>query len=188
MYSRISDKCITPAQMNLIFRARMLWRNSATWFRAYLANTMAGQDTNAANDKLYHSTLEYGNTLRVFFGDKVTDEYLNLLFRYIEIYKALFQALQKGDLGAVEQYSKQLYQNIDQRAEALEKINPFWQETELKKQLYQFTDLLLQQAAAIASNDSTKDIETYDRLLTHSTAIGDYFSEGLINYLTYSGR
>jgi len=187
-YCQFSEQCITPAQMNLIFRARMLWRNAATWFRAYLANAKAGIDIQPINEKLYRTNLEYGNVLRVFFGDRITDDYLDHLNRYIEDYQAMFAALMGGDQKAVEEYSRKLYQNIDERAVALAQVNPFWQESEWKNLLYPFTDLLLQEASAIASGDCIKDVSTFDRLLTQSTLIGDYFSEGLINYLTYSGR
>lgn len=188
MYCRIGDKCITPAQMNLIFRARLLWRNAATWMRIYLGKAYSGYDTQPVNEKLKHVNLDYGNVLRVFFGDKVTEEYINLLNSYVTIYQALFKAMMAGDQDAVNAYAKQLYENIDARAATLSKINPFWQEAKMKDLLYQFTDLLLQDAAAIASNDSAKDIDLIEKLLAHSTVIGDYFSEGLINYLTYTAR
>lgn len=188
VYSQFKEKCITPGQMNLIFRARMLWRNTATWIRAYLTNAYAGLDTQAINEKIYASNQEYGNVLKVFFGEKVTDDYINHLNSYITIYQALFQAQMNGDTNAVDEYTKQLYQNIDHRAASLAQINPFWQESELKKLLYPYTDLLLKEAAAFAANDSRKSVDVFDQLLSQSTVIGDYFSDGLINYLNYTAR
>lgn len=187
-YCQFTEKCITPGQMNLIFRARMLWRNSATWIRAYLTNAYSGLDTQSINEKIHRSNLEYGNVLRIFFGEKVTDDYINYLVSYITTYQLLFNALMSGDTNAVDEYSKQLYQNIDQRAASLSEINPFWQETELKNLLYPFTDLLIQEASAFVSDDYHKNVEVFDRLLSQSTIIGDYFSDGLMKYLTYTAR
>ena len=188
LYCQFNEKPITPSQMNLIFRGRLLWRDIATWIRAYLINSYSSLETQPILDKIYHTNQEYGNVLRVFFGEKVSDDYINHLNSYIKTYQSLFSALMSGDQTAVDEYSKQLYQNIDERAAALSQINPFWQDSEFRKLLYPFTNLLLQEAAAIASNDCAKNVEVFDRLLSQSTKIGDYFSNGLIQYITYSAK
>ena len=187
-YCRFNDKCITLGQMNLIFRARLLWRNTATWTRSYLASAYAGVDTQEVSNKLYNSNLEYGNVLKLFFGDKITDDYINLLNDYVRIYQAYFQALMEGDQAKAEMFQKQLYENIDKRAANLANVNPFWQEVELKNLLYTFTELLIDEAKTFISQDYHKNVDIFDRLLSHSTTIGDYFSEGLLNFLNYSAR
>ncbi len=54
-------------QMNFIFRARMLWRDLATWMTIYLVSTYGGYpNQGAVADKLYELPLEYG-TFKVCF-------------------------------------------------------------------------------------------------------------------------
>lgn len=65
------------AQMNFIFRARLLWRDLATWLRAYKVSLYGGVgNTEALSQRLYQIPMEYGNILKVFVGDEVTEQYI----------------------------------------------------------------------------------------------------------------
>ena len=118
----------TLSQLNLIFRARMLWINLSMWLRAYLVSMYSGlKYQEAVSRKLYSLPVEVGTTLRVFFGDKISEEYINLLSQYIITYQFIFNAQKNGNQSSVNQYTQQLYQNIRLRSEYLSNINPFWQ-------------------------------------------------------------
>lgn len=68
---------LTTGQMNLIFRARMLWRDIGTWLTIYMSSLFSGfPNLQAITNKLYRIPLEYGNILRTFFGDRVSEDYI----------------------------------------------------------------------------------------------------------------
>ena len=174
----------TSGYLNLIFRARMLWRDMATWLTIYMFSVFGGYgNQKEISDKLYQVPLEYGNVMRLIFGDKLSEDYITLLSNYIIILEYLFQAQMAGDTAAVDEYTKQLYENIDKRAAFLAQINPYWQEGIWKTLLYTFNKMIIEDATTLLSKDYQKNIDVFDSLLTQSSIIGDYFSEGILNYL-----
>jgi len=49
----LQDSCIPPSQLSLIFQTRTVWRDLATWIRAYLASKHGGLgDKEAIREKL----------------------------------------------------------------------------------------------------------------------------------------
>lgn len=175
-------------EINLIFRARMLWRNLATWITIYLVSTYGGYpNQQAVSEKLYAVPLEYGNFMRLVFGNPATEDYINILSMYIITLQNLFHAQMRGDAEAVDTYARQLYQNIDQRAEFLAALNPYWQKEVWQGLLYYYNNLLLENSMTLLLNDFVKNTEVFDRLLSYSSVIGDYFSEGIIQYLGLPG-
>lgn len=176
---------VTP-QTNLIFKARLLWRDLATWFREYLITLFLGAgNLELESNRLYRIPLEYGNLLRVFYGDQIAEQYITLLSNYIITFESLFTALQGNDVNVINEATMRLYQNANERAAFLARINPFWTESEWQSLMYSFTQMTIDQATTFLTGDYTRNIEIYDRILSLTSLIGDYFSEGLINYLNY---
>lgn len=189
------NKCQDPnnisGEYNLRFTGRMIWRDIATWIRAYLVSTYFNSDPElhqAISEKLYSLPLEHGNFLRIFFGDKIAEDNISLLSNYITLLKSVINAQKSGDVNAVNEYTKQLYQNIDQRADYLSQINPFWQSNIVKSLIYNFTNMTIDEATTFLEKDYNRNIKIFDRILSHSTVMGDYLAQGLLDYITYSTR
>jgi ubiquinone biosynthesis protein UbiJ len=74
------------AQMNFIFRARMLYRDLATWLRSYKVSLYGDVgNTDELSKRLFRLPTEYGSILRVFFGDPTTEQLMSLLRKGIMI-------------------------------------------------------------------------------------------------------
>ena len=174
-------------QINLIFQTRMLWRNMGSWIRAYIISLYANiGDQDIVKQRLYKVPVEFGNVFRLFFGDQPTEKLVSLLTNYITLLVSVLEAQKNNDVNGVNEYTKQLYENIDQIAELLSQINPFWQESDWKTLLYKYTQTTIEEAAAFYNKDYTRNIEIYDGLLTQASTMGDHISEGLLDYLKYS--
>ncbi|MDD3169746.1 MAG: hypothetical protein PHC91_09855, partial [Eubacteriales bacterium] len=106
------------------------------------------------------------------------------LSMYIIIFLRLFQAQMAGDANAAGEYARQLYQNIEQRAAFLAQINPYWELDTWRTLLYTFNNMILEDSTSLLSKQYQQNIMIFDRLLTQSSIIGDYFSAGIFNYLT----
>lgn len=175
---------IVSGQANLVFRARMLWRDMATWLTIYMFSLYGGYGNHdVIEEKLYQLPLEYGNIMKLIFGDRVSEDYINSLSNYIIILGNLLHAQLAGDEEAAGNYTRQLYSNIDQRAKFLAQINPYWQEDNWRALLYTFNNMLLEDSTSLLTQQYQQNILIFDRLLSQSTIIGDYFSEGIFNYL-----
>lgn len=185
---QVEVPCIPTSQMDLVFESRVIWRDLATWIQSYLVSVFAGfgnQDSIEA--KLKGVTLEFGNILSTVFGGEIGEQYVNLITNWLNTFKLLVFSQINGDINAVNGYTKQLYDDIDQIAIFLSDINPFWIENEWKALLYRFNDMIIEELSAYMNKEYTKAVESFDRHLNLTSVIGNYYSKGLLNYLTYSG-
>ncbi|MDF2657143.1 MAG: hypothetical protein K0R19_3617 [Bacillota bacterium] len=168
------------AQMNFIFRARMLWRDLATWLRAYKVSLYGGVgNSESLSQRLYQIPLEYGNMLRVFVGDEATEKYINLLSQYIILLQSLFIAQINNDVNLIDDLTKQIYRNTKERAALFAQMNPYWSQSEWITLMNAFTQMQIEEATTFLTQDYDRNIEIFDRILSLTTIMGDYFSEGL---------
>ena len=182
--NEMPDNNIVSGPINLIFRARILWRDMATWFTFYLLGLYRNYPSQQSiSNRLYGLPLEYGNVLTLIFGDRVSEAYITLLSNYVLILQYLFYSQMIGDVASANNYTQQLYRNIDQRAAHLARINPHWQESVWRSLLIAFNSMFIELSTELLAQEHEKSIDVFNRLLNHSTVIGDYFSEGILNYL-----
>jgi hypothetical protein len=185
------DQISFDAESNLFFKGRIIWRDIATWIRTYLDYVYLNSDLEQQKlviEMLMSIPIEYGNMIRIFFGDRIAEDYTNLLSNYIMVIINLINAQKNGDINALVEYTKQLYQNVEQRADFLSKYNPFWVKSVLQSIMYNFTRMTIDEVKTRFSKDYKMNINIFKRILTYSSVMGDYLAEGILNYLKYSAR
>jgi hypothetical protein len=173
------------AQMNFIFRARMLWRDLATWLRSYKVSLYGGVgNTEELSQRLFRMPLEYGNILKVFFGDQTTEQFINLLTQYIATLQSLFIAQYNNNIDEINKLTQQAYQIINTTAALLASNNPYWMQSEWVALLSFFTSLQIDESTTFLTKNYTRNIDIFDRILSFTNIMGDYFSEGITNYFS----
>ncbi|WP_312647851.1 hypothetical protein [Aminipila sp.] len=186
---RLQDTTISLNQTELVFESRILWRNLANWIREYLVSVYAGYGIQAEAEKKINAVfLENSNIIRLVFGEQNSERYNILTSDFVSILKSLVAAQINGDVNAVNEYTKQLYENADQRAAFAEQINPFWLESEWKSLLYQFIQMTIEESTTLLKKQYTKNIVIYDSILKLTSKMGDYYSKGMLDYLTYNNQ
>ncbi|MHC1724069.1 MAG: hypothetical protein AB9836_12800 [Aminipila sp.] len=182
---RLQDATIPLNQTELVFESRIIWRNLANWIREYLVSVYAGYGIQAeAEKKIRDVLLGHSNYLNLIFGKESSQQYDNLMSDYVSLLKSLVAAQIKGDVNAVDEYTKQLNKNTDQRAALAAQMNPFWEESEWKSLISQFNQLTIEESTTLLKKQYTKNIAIYDDIIDLTTKIGDYYSKGLLDYLT----
>jgi hypothetical protein len=180
--NQIPDSYVT-SQMNFIFRARMIWRDLATWLRSYKVSLYGGVgNTDELSQRLFRIPTEYGNLLKVFLGDQATDQFIALLTQYIAILQDLFIAQVNKDNDQINNLTQQAYKNVNDTAALLASINPYWVESEWVTFLNSFTSMEIDESTTFLTEDYTKNIDIFDKILSLTNIIGDNFSGGLTNY------
>ncbi len=170
-------------QMNFIFRARMLWRDLATWLRSYKVSLYGGVgNTDELSRRLFQLPVEYGSILGVFFGSQTTEQLIFLLTQYIAILQSLFIAQYNNDVAAVNAFTQQVYENVNRTAALLASINPYWSQGDWNTLLSAFTGMQIEEATTFLTKDHTRNIGIFDRILSLTNIIGDIFSGGLTNF------
>ncbi|MBR0599640.1 hypothetical protein [Sinanaerobacter chloroacetimidivorans] len=185
--NRLIEQCITYELLNTISNARTFWNELSIWTRAYLLSRYE----KLGNEEEIFARLNkvpsvYGDMLRSVFGDRITEDYMQLLYTHISLIDHLIAAQMEGNSEAVSEYTRQLYQNADQRAQFLASVNPFWFENEWRNMLYNYLRSTIEESTTFLTEDYPRNIDIFDRLLENAEIIGDYFSQGLYNYLSYS--
>lgn len=182
--SRLQESLVTYGQMNLIFRARNLWREFVVWSRVYLISRFTGIGiTEDVFNRIYRIPTEFGDIMRLVFGDQAAETTIQLLSSSVILFRNLVEAMIAGDSAAADLLVRDLYKNADQRAAYLASINPFWDETQWKYLIYTFYSYSFQEIMSILAVDP-RNIDLFDRFLQFADSMGDYFSQGLFNYLT----
>lgn len=182
--SRVEDHMITYGQMNLIFRARTLWREFAMWSRAYLISRIAGIGlTEDVFNRLYRIPVEFGDIMRIIFGDQAAETVIQQLSSTLVLFRDLIEAMISGDNEMANTKIQALYRNADERAAYLASLNPYWDQTQWKNLIQTFYSHSFDEIISILTGDP-KNIDVFDQLLQHSDVMGDYFSQGLFGYLS----
>lgn len=185
--NRFIEPTITQGQMNFLFTIRVLWRDLATWTRAYLVNRYAGLAiTEDVFNRLYEIPQEFGNILQFIFGYDNAQRFVQYVSQQIVQIRSLIEAVIEGDVNSVNLLTQQMYQLADERARFMTSINPFWDLTETRNLIYTYLQLTIDQITTLLTGDYKRNIDIFDRLLHHTDNMGDYFSQGLLNYITYS--
>lgn len=183
------NECIPSSQMNLIFQSRTIWRDLATWIRAYLAIKHGGLgDVEAIREKLDELRIKSVNIFSIVFGEQLADQYVRLSSDFNRILDSLIDAQISGDTEMINEYTKQLYENADQIAAFLSQINPYWVESKWKDLLYQLNQKTIEESATFQNGQFRENIDIFDSILKLTSIIGDYYSQGLVNYLNFSSR
>ncbi len=185
----LQDACIPQNQLHLIFQSRTIWRDLSTWIRAYLASKHGGLgDKEAIRDRLDKVIIKSTNTFSLIFGEQSADEYVNFSSNFVNSLDALADAQILGDIIAVNEYTKQLHENSEKTAVFLATINPYWLESRWRDLLYQFNQNTIDQSTTFLNKQFTENIEIFSRILGISSAIGDHYSQGILDYLSFSSR
>ena len=184
--NRLQDNLITYGQMNIIFQARNLWREFVVWSRVYLISRIAGIGIEEdVFNRIYRIPVEFGNITRLIFGNQAAEVTIQQLSSTVVLFRQLVDAMITGNNDAASVIVQELYKNADERAAYLALINPFWDETQWKYLIYTFYNYSFQEITSILTSDP-RNIDAFDRFLLYADSMGDYFAQGLFNYIAYT--
>jgi hypothetical protein len=177
-------QCITYDQMSTIYRLRLFWFDMVTWTREYMISRLSGiGSANQTYDRLRTVPIEYGNLLKKYFDNGVVDEIIRTIYRFIDLIDDLISAYQAGNISEINQATQQMYQNAEEAAALLSRLNPYLIQDEWKAILYGLMGSIIEMLVSFLSKEYPRNISIFNRLLDLSELIGDTFSRGLFSYV-----
>lgn len=181
-------QCITYDQMEAILGIRMFWFELVTWSRNYMLSRYKGVgNKEEVYTRLMQVPVDYVNALRQIFGDKVTEDYVELFFTYIDLLDDLITAQMENNAEEIERITHQLHENADARAAAITAINPvYWNEDEWRIRLNHNLRDTVEESTAFLTEDYERSIDIFSRLLDQAENTSNYFAQGLLNYLNFN--
>lgn len=163
----------------LINTFRKLWEQHVMWTRSFIVSTAANlADLQAVTQRLLRNPADFANELQKYYGVRTAERFRELFTEHLTIAAQLVNEAKAGDTAAVEISRRRWYQNADEIAEFLSRINPYW-----SKRLWQSmlnTHLKMTEEEAVLRLNGRPDIAIFDEIEEQALEMADMMSEGVI--------
>jgi len=181
-------QCITFDQMSAIFGIRMFWFQLVIWIRNYMLSRYLGLgNVEEVRAQLMQVPVEFVNAMRAIFGDRVTEDYIQLFYTYIDLIDAFVTAQIEGNIDEINRITRLLYENANERAEVVTSFNPsFWDETEWRDRLYNNLRSTIDESTSFLMGDYARNIDIFGRLMDQAESTSNYLAEGIYNYFDFN--
>ena len=175
------QRYLTYEQMTLINQFRQAAYNLAMWSYTY-ANALKDKanGSDAIYAKLHETNYQYSQLLSQFYGQEISESYLNLLTQFGIGFRSLLEAMFSGNQEQADASLKKMYQIIDEASNYFASLNPYWDREQWYNLLYQEVQLLYYLAFALETENHEQSIQIFDRLSQLTVIIGDYLARGIM--------
>lgn len=178
----LSANGITKTSLNFMANMRALLEDHIVWNRGYIVSTADNlRDTNVIDQRLLRNATGIGNMFSNFYGADNGNKITNLIRQHILFTGELVKALKRGDNVAVGNYDRELRSNVDEIAFTLDAINPYYDEENIRRMLYQHLDLIKSMAVNRLARNYAGEADDYDKARDQGTLIADYLTDGIID-------
>jgi hypothetical protein len=177
---------ITKTEVDLMNKLRMLWEQHGVWTRMAIISMVFGlPDEELAINRLLQNPVDFANTLKFFYGDKIATNFSDLLKSHLVIASQLVKAAKAGDNKAAIEAEKKWYENADEIAIFLSYINPYWSKESWKAMLHEHLSLVKAEAVSLLTKDYAAGIKVYDKIESQALEMADMMAEGIIKQFGY---
>ena len=181
-FQEYERQCFTFEQFNVLNNLISLWQRYAMWTRAlFLSKSGNSPNLNAVENRYYQIPMDFYNTLRVFYGERLAEQFLNSFQRYILIQSNLMDAMIANDQENVNAFTQQLYASADEIAAFLSQA-PYWSFEVWKSLLYQDVSSSIAGFRASLTGEHELEISIFERLLLNAAEIGGYMASGIFQF------
>lgn len=178
-FQNYDQQCITFEQFNILNNLISLWQRYVMWTRALLLAWMENSESlPAVQNRVYQIPMDFYNTLRVFYGERLAEQVLNSFRGYSVTKQNLMGAMITNNEEAVRSYVQELYQRADEIAAVLSQV-PYWNKDYWKTLLYQDISMSLAEFRAAFTGDHEMEISIFERMLLNAADIGGYMASAI---------
>jgi len=165
--------------------SRKLWEDHITWTRCFIvsAGTLPTDlpDRGPTTDRLLQNQVDLGNVIRTFYGDRAGDDVTALLTQHIVLAAQIIDSAKAGDTVAQQEAIDAWYDNADQIAAYLHRLNPQnWPVKTLRSLLTRHLDLTLTEAVDRLQGRYAADVADYEPVHAEILTLADALSAGII--------
>ncbi len=167
--------------LTLFNQLRKLWEQHVMWTRSFIISTAAElKDLDLVTKRLLQNPGDFADLWKRFYGKSPADEFKALLEAHLLIAAQLVHAAQAGKASDIAMYEKKWYENADDIARFLSRINPYWEEKAWKKMLYDHLKMTESEAVERLNGQYVKDIKLYDAIESEALQMADMMARGII--------
>lgn len=159
---------------------RLLWTQHVYWTRmVILSIAFSTPDAAATAQRLLQNPKDFEALFRPFYGAAVAAEFADLLTAHLNIAAALVKASKAGDSAAAAAAERQWYQNADEIAAFLNRINPFCPQQEWKEMMHRHLALTQNEANEILTQKYEESIRTFNQIEQQALKMADVMAQGI---------
>jgi LysM repeat protein len=169
------------SESGLMKQMRMLWEQHVFWTRLFIVSTVFNlPDASAVTSRLLRNPKDFAAALRPFYGDAAASGFSDLLTTHLTQAGQLVKAAMANDTAAAAQIERQWYQNADEIAASLARLNPHWPREEWRRLLHDHLAMTKQEAVDYITKDFAGSVATFDRIEKEALEMADLMSTGII--------
>lgn len=173
-------KKFTKSQVRLINIFRKLWEQHDVWTRLTIMSiAFSLPDFRPVIMRLLRNTVDFGRVFNIYYGREIASEFSNLLTAHLVIAEQIVVAAKAGDNQAGAQAEKRWYQNADEIAAFLARINPFQSEEEWREMMHKHLKLVNAEAVYILTGNYSAGVAVYDEIEKQTLQMADMMAEGI---------
>ncbi|GIM28855.1 hypothetical protein CPJCM30710_15210 [Clostridium polyendosporum] len=172
---------INKTEVYLTNTIRMLWEQHGAWTRMAITSLALDlPDVDLVIERLLRNPVDFENALRPFYGDKIASKFSDLLKSHLVIAAELVKASKVGDNKVASDTEKKWYDNANEIAVFLGRINPYWSQEDWRIMLHKHLALVKAEAVAMLTKNYAAGIAVYDEIENQALEMADVMAEGII--------
>lgn len=174
-------KNLNKNMLNLNNDMRKLWMQHIIWTRLLIMSIASGSpDVQLVSQRLLRNPDDFKKLFTTYYGPTASEKFSSLLREHLLTAADLVNAAKKKDTTAVNLLDTKWHKNADEIADALSRINPYWNKEEMKNMMYEHLALTKSEAVAILTNKYEDSISLFDKIENQALMMADTFTEGIL--------
>jgi hypothetical protein len=175
------NNCKNTAEIKLMNEMRSLWEQHSAWTRATAAGIVFSQpDLEFVTKRLLRNPEDFRDAFMPYYGERIASRLDELLTAHLTIAAELVQAAKAGNGSKAADAEKRWYENADDIAAFLGRINPYWSVENWRVMLYEHLRLVKAEAVEMLRKNYQASIDATDENEKHVLEMADMMSKGII--------
>jgi hypothetical protein len=176
-----NSSCISEKKVRLSNAMRLVWEQHVYWTRMTI-NSIAFNlpDIDAVTARLLRNATDMGNLLKPFYGNKIAAKFSTLIREHLLIAAEIVKAAKAGNQKAVADAERRWYENGEEIAEFLSRINPFISRNEFQEMFFEHLALTTKEALLILQNNFQASIAMFDKIEAEALQMADTITNAIV--------
>lgn len=176
-----NSSCISQQEVSLNNSMRLVWEQHVYWTRLTIISLAFNlPDVGFTTARLLRNATDMGNLLKPFYGNRIAARFSNLIRDHLLIAAELVKAAKAGNQRDVAATERRWYENGEEIAEFLSRINPFISRDEFQKMFFEHLALTTQEAVFILQKDFKSSIAVFDKIEAEALQMADTITVGIV--------
>lgn len=180
-FQEFQQQCLTFEQFNILNNLTSLWQRYVMWTRAlFLSKTENSTNLAAVQNRVNQLPIDFYNVLRVFYGERLAEQFLNSFQLYVRAQSSLVNAMIANNQEAMNAAGQELYARADEIALILSQVR-HWSLQQWQSLLYRDISMSIAEFRAALTGEHETEISIFERLLLNAAEIGGYMARGIFH-------